>query len=115
MHRPPAIQYTLDTGEPFKDAVRRLAKTCSLAEAARILGYATGASLVRGLKAYGLEDVEFKGPETCVVDGVEATIKEHADRYGLNLRTVYWRLRKWGPCERVFKEPMHECGKRVTS
>lgn len=47
------------TGETIPSAARRLAETCTLAEAARIIGYCDGASLRRALNARGAK-VKFR-------------------------------------------------------
>lgn len=52
------VQYTLDTGESFKGAVLRMAKTHTITEAARALGYTSdkpAGNLRRAMSVHGIE------------------------------------------------------------
>lgn len=74
-HSVPA-QYTLDTGESFKDAVVRLSKTHTVTEAARAIGY-TGdkpaGNLRYAMKAHGIE-ATFQQCQSCAMPRIPRTM-----------------------------------------
>lgn len=102
------LQYFKETGEPFKEAVRRLAREYCLHRAASILGYGRYDRLLHDMRELGLEDVQFrKAGLHYTLDGMTMTLREHAERLGLNYRTVWGRIRHWGLCDRIFEPPQN--------
>lgn len=108
------VEYTIDTGEPFKVAVLRLAETHTQHAASVALGYNNQWHFQRDLKRYGIE-AEFRPRGVqFTFDGITATPMQHARRLGMSQRTVYYRMRQWGLCSMVFTEPLHHIGSRAS-
>lgn len=103
--RSKVVEYTLDTGEPFRDAVQRLAATHTENAAARELGYTNPMHLRADLEKYGIA-VTFRKAGVFELGGVHATLEQHARRAGLKPITLYKRIRRHGLVERVITDPL---------
>ncbi|MNC28627.1 hypothetical protein D3C75_768440 [compost metagenome] len=99
------VEYVLDTGEPFRAAVQRLAQTHTEHAAALDLGYSNQHHLRADLVKYGVA-VTFQRPGAYTLAGVSATLREHAAAHGVSDSLMYWRVRRWGLCDRVFTTPV---------